>query len=163
MLNVNEAVEQLKDAGIIASDKEVIRWIEEGKIKADRNLRRKIAYKIRLKDLNDFIIRKQSEEHKLQFESILREVKNLKGQIEILQTRINIEESKVRSLRKMIQKQNSITAPEIRPAELLGLNAETDEQLIKKEFKKLLKALHPDRGGDERLFKVFSEHYRKIY
>ncbi|PWW32609.1 hypothetical protein DFO73_101874 [Cytobacillus oceanisediminis] len=162
MLNVTEAVEQLMCAGISASDKEVVRWIEEGKIKAERSQRRKTTYKIKIKDLTDFIFQKQAEEHQRQLECILQEVKSLKGQIEILQTRINIEESKVRSLKKMVHKQNAISDTELHPAELLGLHAETDEQLIKKEFKKLLKALHPDRGGDERLFKVFNEHYSKM-
>lgn len=46
--------------------------------------------------------------------------------------------------------------------ELLGLNKNTDSQVLKKEFKKILKALHPDRGGDERLFKVFKEHYENL-
>ncbi|MBT2691381.1 J domain-containing protein [Bacillus sp. ISL-47] len=161
-MNVMEAAEQLKGAGIFASDQDVVRLIEEGKIKAERNQRRKTAYKIKIKDLTDFIIQKQAEEHQRQLECILQEVKNLKGQIEILQTRINIEESKVRSLKKMIHKQHAISGSDFHPAVLLGLNTETDEQLIKKEFKKLLKALHPDRGGDERLFKVFNEHYSKM-
>ncbi|MED4456194.1 DnaJ domain-containing protein [Metabacillus fastidiosus] len=43
---------------------------------------------------------------------------------------------------------------------LLGLSENATKQEIKKEFKYLLKALHPDRGGNERLFKVFNEHYK---
>ena len=46
--------------------------------------------------------------------------------------------------------------------ELLGLKRNTNSQVLKKEFKKILKALHPDRGGDERLFKVFREHYENL-
>jgi curved DNA-binding protein CbpA len=38
------------------------------------------------------------------------------------------------------------------------LGAAADNEMVKK-FKKLLKALHPDRGGDERHFKVFFDHY----
>ncbi|GLB59613.1 J domain-containing protein [Cytobacillus sp. NCCP-133] len=163
MLNVNEAVEQLREAGIEAEDKDVVRWIEEGRIKAERNQRRKTSYKMKIKDLTDFIFQKQADQHQKKLDSILKEVKDLKAQIEILQTRINIEESKVRSLKKMVHKQNAISpSEEMSPFEFLGLNGEPDVQLMKKEFKKLLKALHPDRGGDERLFKVFSEHYRNL-
>ena len=35
-------------------------------------------------------------------------------------------------------------------------------ELVKRELKKILKSLHPDRGGDERLFKVFYDHYDKL-
>jgi curved DNA-binding protein CbpA len=46
---------------------------------------------------------------------------------------------------------------------LLGVDNVDNHDLLKKEFKKLLKALHPDRGGDERLFIVFYDHYRKTF
>jgi hypothetical protein len=46
---------------------------------------------------------------------------------------------------------------------MLGVDDVNDHDMLKKEFKKLLKALHPDRGGDERLFIVFYDHYRKTF
>ncbi|MDD9311687.1 hypothetical protein ACOSZF_16705 [Cytobacillus firmus] len=69
----------------------------------------------------------------------------------------------MKSLKKMIQAQKLIADEEIQPAKLLDLKPDEDLQIIRKEFKKLLKALHPDRGGDERLFKVFNEHYKNIF
>lgn len=83
--------------------------------------------------------------------------------MELLNTRLHIEQSKVRTLKKMLNSQieASGTVPS-QMEELLGLNKNTDSQVLKKEFKKILKALHPDRGGDERLFKVFKEHYENL-
>ena len=45
---------------------------------------------------------------------------------------------------------------------LLGLDSAAKNELVKRELKKILKALHPDRGGDERLFKVIYDHYDKV-
>ncbi|MBN8203039.1 J domain-containing protein [Bacillus sp. NTK034] len=162
-MNITDAVAQLHKAGIKANDADLERWIEEGKIKAERSPRRQISYTIKTKDLTDFIFKKQEELYQQKLEGILLQVKDLKGQMEILNTRVQIEESKVKSLKKMIQAQKMIDDEEIKPAKLLGLKPDEDLQLIRKEFKKLLKALHPDRGGDERLFKVFTEHYKNIF
>ncbi|KON87788.1 hypothetical protein AF332_13760 [Sporosarcina globispora] len=162
-MNITDAVAQLHKAGIKANDADVERWIKEGIIKAERSPRRQISYTIKTKDLTDFIIQKHEELHYQKLEDLLFQVKDLKGQIEILNTRVQIEESKVKSLKKMIHVQKMIAEEEIQPAKLLGLNPDGDMQLIRKEFKKLLKALHPDRGGDERLFKVFNDHYKNIF
>lgn len=52
--------------------------------------------------------------------------------------------------------------PPLTLTSLLGLEPGADMDSIRKEYKKILKALHPDRGGDERLFKVFYDHYEKV-
>jgi hypothetical protein len=54
MLNIKEATEQLTSAGIATSTEEVINWIEEGKILAKIDNRRKTTYKINVKDLTEF-------------------------------------------------------------------------------------------------------------
>ncbi len=85
------------------------------------------------------------------------------GEIEELRTALRIEQIKVRSLRKMLKAEYEMTGSQhFNASLLLGLDVHADNQLVKKEFKKLLKSLHPDRGGNERLFKVFSEHYRSL-
>ncbi|MBG9587906.1 J domain-containing protein [Cytobacillus firmus] len=162
-MNLTDAVVQLHKSGIKANSEDVERWIEEGKIKAERSARRQVSYSIKMKDLADFIIQEKEVLNRQKLEGVLLQVKDLKGQIEILNTRVQIEESKVKSLKKMIQAQKLIVDEEIKPAKLLDLKPDEDLQIVRKEFKKLLKALHPDRGGDERLFKVFNEHYKNIF
>jgi hypothetical protein len=163
MLNIKEATEQLTSAGIATSTEEVMNWIEEGKIIAKINKRRETTYTINVKDLIEFIIQKHFDHLTSQLEQSFQENRNLTEQIELLKTRIHIEQSKVRTLKKLLNAQIEVTEPStFHYGELLGLNQDSNSHNLKKEFKKLLKALHPDRGGDERLFKVFSEHYRKL-
>lgn len=163
MLNIMEAAEQLTASGIPASEEDVMKWIDEGKLKAEINQRRKTSYKINLKDLTEFIIQRRTEYIEAKFEQSQRESRTLKDQIEVLKTRIHIEQAKVRTLKKMLNSQIEATASTTYHLEdFLGLGQDSNSQALKKEFKKLLKALHPDRGGDERLFKVFNEHYENL-
>lgn len=91
------------------------------------------------------------------------ENQKLKDEIEELKMAFRIEQAKVRSLKKMLKAEYALSdSKTISFNLLLGLDPTADKHLIKKEFKKLLKALHPDRGGDERLFNVFNEHYSKV-
>ncbi|WLR57221.1 J domain-containing protein [Mesobacillus subterraneus] len=163
MLTIKEAAEQLISYGIDATDQDVKMWIEEGILKAEQAHRRNFLYKIHLKDLTEFIIQKYNNKYSEQLESTKQENTLLNDQLELLNTRLHIEQSKVRTLKKMLNAQ--IEASGTDPSqmeELLGLNKNTDSYVLKKEFKKILKALHPDRGGDERLFKVFNEHYENL-
>lgn len=165
MLNVKEAAEHLTSAGIAASEDMVMIWIEEGKLKAEVAQRRKTTYKINVKDLTEFIIQKHVAQLISQNEQSHRENRYLTEQLELLKTRIHIEQSKVRTLKKLLNAQIEGTEPSTFPYdELLGLKKQNsnNSQTLKKEFKKLLKALHPDRGGDERLFKVFYDHYENL-
>lgn len=165
MLNVKEAAEHLTSAGIVASEDMVMIWIEEGKLKAEVAQRRKTTYKINVKDLTEFIIQKHVAQLISQNEQSHRENRYLTEQLELLKTRIHIEQSKVRTLKKLLNAQIEGTEPSTFPYdELLGLKKQNsnNSQTLKKEFKKLLKALHPDRGGDERLFKVFYDHYENL-
>ena len=169
MLNVRDATEQLKGEGIPVNEQNVIRWILEGKLKAKRTKQLNLDYSIHPRDLAVFIFEKQIEEKRKHFgiefdhwERTFQQNQVLKEKIEELKSSLRIEQSKVRSLKKMLQAEYALSSsPPITYASLLGLDAETDQEQIKKEFKKILKALHPDRGGDERLFKVFYEHYEK--
>jgi Asp-tRNA(Asn)/Glu-tRNA(Gln) amidotransferase B subunit len=159
MLTINEAAEQLTSYGINATEQDVLMWIEEGLLKAEKAQRRNVSYKIHLKDLTEFIIQQYNE----RLEGSKRENNLLNEQLELLNTRLHIEQSKVRTLKKMLNAQ--IEASGTDPSqmeEMLGLKQNTDSQVLRKEFKKILKALHPDRGGDERLFKVFNEHYENL-
>ncbi|MDQ0199469.1 J domain-containing protein [Neobacillus ginsengisoli] len=168
MLNVKEVTEQLKSEGITDSENTVIRWILEGKIKAKRTKHLNIDYLITPSDLAVFILEKKIEEKSkhfgvdfLQWEKTFHDNQKLKEEIEELKTSIRIEQAKVRSLKRMLQAEYALAdSNPLTYNSLLGLDAAADQELIKKEFKKLLKALHPDRGGDERLFKVFYEHYK---
>lgn len=165
MLNVKEAAEHLTSAGIAASEDMVMIWIEEGKLKAEVAQRRKTTYKINVKDLTEFIIQKHVAQLISQNEQSHRENRYLTEQLELLKTRIHIEQSKVRTLKKLLNAQIEGTEPSTFPYdELLGLKKQNsnNSQTLKKEFKKLLKALHPDRGGDERLFKVFYDQYENL-
>ncbi|MEO2075855.1 MAG: J domain-containing protein [Bacillus sp. (in: firmicutes)] len=165
MLNVKEAAEHLTSAGIASSEDMVMIWIEEGKLKAEVAQRRKTTYKINVKDLTEFIIQKHVAQLISQNEQSHRENQYLTEQLELLKTRIHIEQSKVRTLKKLLNAQIEGTEPSTFPYdELLGLKKQNsnNSQTLKKEFKKLLKALHPDRGGDERLFKVFYDHYENL-
>jgi hypothetical protein len=169
MLNVKEVTEQLKVEGITDNEEMVIRWILEGKIKARRTKDFRIDYMIKPGDLAAFILEKQIERKTKQFgvdyqqwETTFRENQRLKEKIEELKTTVRIEQSKVRSLKKMLQAEYALSDPNpLTFNSLLGLDEDADNEVQKKEFKKLLKALHPDRGGDERLFKVFYDHYKK--
>ncbi|GAM13220.1 J domain-containing protein [Mesobacillus selenatarsenatis] len=163
MLTIKEAAEQLTSYGIDAVDQDVLMWIEEGLLKAEQANRRYASYKIHLKDLTDFIIQKHNDSFTAQLESSKRENNLLNEQLELLTTRLHIEQSKVRTLKKMLNAQIEASGTEpSQMEEMLGLKQNTDNQVLRKEFKKILKALHPDRGGDERLFKVFNEHYENL-
>jgi hypothetical protein len=168
MLNVKEVTEQLRMEGITDNENTVIRWILEGKIKAKRTKHLNIDYIINPGDLATFIVEKKIEKKSKQFgvdfqqwEKTFDDNQKLKEEIEELKSSIRIEQAKVRSLKRMLQAEYALANPNpLTYNSLLGLEASADQELIKKEFKKLLKALHPDRGGDERLFKVFYEHYK---
>ncbi|MBS8263999.1 J domain-containing protein [Mesobacillus boroniphilus] len=163
MLTIKEAAEQLTSSGIVANEQDVLDWIEGGQINAVLNQRRNLTYKINQKDLTDFIIQKHTEALSAQLDQASHENSRLTQQLDLLNTRLHIEQSKVRTLKKMLNSQ--IEAANANPSQLeklLGLSQNSSSLVLKKEFKKLLKALHPDRGGDERLFKVFNEHYEDL-
>jgi len=169
MLNIKEATALLKLEGITDSEQTVIRWILEGKIKAKRANNFNIDYSIQPKDLTTFILEKQIEKKCKQFgvdyeywEKTFQENQKLKEENEELKSMVRIERSKVRGLKKMLQAEYTLTDyPPLTYTSLLGLETDAEDEVVKKEFKKLLKVLHPDRGGDERLFRVFYEHYTK--
>jgi hypothetical protein len=168
MLNVKEVTEILKNEDITESEETVIRWILEGKLSANRTEGYKIDFLIHPSDLVAFIFEKKMERNSrkygvdyLQWNKTFEENQSLIEKIEELTATVRIEQAKVRSLRKMLLAESSFNSPTPKSFyNLLGIDATADPELLKKEFKKLLKSLHPDRGGDERLFKVFYEHYK---
>jgi DnaJ domain len=170
MLNVKEVTEQLRAEGITDSEQVVIRWILDGKIKARRTKHLNLEYSVTPVDLASFILEKKIENKIKQFgvdfhqwEKTFRDNQKLKEEIEQLKTTIRIEQAKNRSLKRMLKAEYALSdTPPITLSSILGLDSGTDSDTIKKEYKKLLKALHPDRGGDERLFKVFYDHYDKV-
>lgn len=152
MLTIKEAAEQLSSYGIEVTEQEVQTWIETGFLAAEFN-------QIHPDNLTEIIIKKHTD---LLEESRVENIK-LNEQLELLHTRLHIEQSKVRTLKKMLNAQiENSGAPASDLNELLGLKPNSNGPALKKEFKKILKALHPDRGGDERLFKVFKGHYEKL-
>ncbi|MCM3122785.1 J domain-containing protein [Mesobacillus sp. AQ2] len=163
MLTIKEAAEQLSSFGIDVTNEEILLWIQEGQLKAERSQRRNVLYKIHLSDLIEFIVQEQKNELTNELEKSKRKNQKLNEELELLNTRLHIEQSKVRTLKKMLNAQIEAAATDtFQLEELLGLKRDTSSPVLKKEFKKLLKALHPDRGGDERLFKVFREQYEKL-
>ncbi|MDR7077483.1 hypothetical protein J2Y03_002507 [Neobacillus niacini] len=170
MLNVKEVTEQLRAARITDSEQVVIRWILDGKIKAKRTKHLNLEYSIHPVDLASFILEKTIEDKTKKFgvdfhqwEKTFQENQTFKEEIEQLKTSIRIEQAKNRSLKKMLKAEYALSdSPPLTLASLVGLDSDEDPEIIKKEYKKLLKALHPDRGGDERLFKVFYDHYSKM-
>ncbi|NKE04159.1 J domain-containing protein [Mesobacillus selenatarsenatis] len=152
MLTIKEAAEQLTSYGMETTEQEVHNWIKKGFLDAESD-------KINPANLAEFVIKIHTD----LLEQSRHENKKLNEQLELLHTRLHIEQSKVRTLKKMLNAQieNSGT-PASDLNELLGLKPNSNGPALKKEFKKILKALHPDRGGDERLFKVFKDHYEKL-
>lgn len=171
MLNLKEAAKLLISEGLADSEQVVIRWILDGKLKAKRTKKLNIDFSIKPGDLAEFILKKKIEERSRRFgvdyfnwEKTFRANQTLKEEIEELRSMVRIEQAKVRGLKKMLKAEHALAgsvSPPLTYASLLGLEVDSEQELVKKEFKKLLKALHPDRGGDERLFKVFYEHYSK--
>ncbi|RSD29045.1 DnaJ domain-containing protein [Mesobacillus subterraneus] len=163
MLTVKEAAERLTSSGIEASEQDVLHWIEAGQLCAEMSQRRNLTYTINQKDLTDFIVHKHTDEISAQLIRAKLDNNQLAQQLDLLKTRLHIEQSKVRTLKKMLNSQIEAAGTSTTHMEdLLGLSQNSSNQELKKEFKKLLKALHPDRGGDERLFKVFNEHYENL-
>lgn len=170
MLNVKETTELLRSEGIADNEETVIRWILDGKIRAKRTKDLNINFSINPFDLATFIVEKRNERLSQQFgvdyehwEKTFQENTRLKEKLEELEITLRIERAKVRSLKKMVRSENSLfTPPPYSIHSLLGVEVDADKDFMKKELKKLLKFLHPDRGGDERLFKVFYEHYEKM-
>lgn len=170
MLNVKETTELLRSEGIADNEETVIRWILDGKIRAKRTKDLNINFSIDPFDLATFIVEKKNERMSQQFgvdyehwEKTFHENTKLKEKMEELEITIRIERAKVLSLKKMVRSEKSLFEPAPYTIHsLLGVEENGDKDLLKKELKKLLKFLHPDRGGDERLFKVFYEHYEKM-
>jgi hypothetical protein len=170
MLNVKEVTEQLRAEGITDSVQVVIRWILDGKLKARRTKHLNLDYSVTPADLASFILEKKIENKTKQFgvdfhqwEKTFRENKTFKEEIEQLKASLRIEQAKNRSLKRMLKAEYELSeAPPLTLTSILGLEPSTDSEVIKKEYKKILKALHPDRGGDDRLFRVFYEHYEKV-
>lgn len=170
MLNVKEVTEQLKLEGITNSEQVVIRWILDGKIKARRTKHLNLEYSINPVDLASFILEKKIEDKTKkygidfhQWEKTFHENQKFKEEIEQLKSSIRIEQAKNRSLKRMLKAEYALSdSPPLTLNSLLGLEPRADMEIVRKEYKKILKALHPDRGGDERLFKVFYDHYEKV-
>jgi chromatin remodeling complex protein RSC6 len=171
MLNVKEVTEQLRAEGITDSEQVVIRWILDGKIKARRTKHLNLDYSINPVDLASFILEKKIESKTKQFgvdyhqwEKTFRENQTFKEEIDQLRASLRIEQAKNRSLKRMLKAEYELSEspPPLTLTTILGLEPDTDSEVIKKEYKKILKALHPDRGGDDRLFKVFYDHYTNI-
>ncbi len=170
MLNMKEVIRRLSEEGITANEQLVTRWIREGKIQTSRTTRIKIEYSIDPNDLAAFILEINLEKMKQQvelddqeWERIFSENQRLKEEIEELKSTIRIEQIKIRSLKKMLQAEYALSdSKPLTLKNLLGLDSAAKNELVKRELKKILKALHPDRGGDERLFKVFYDHYDKV-
>lgn len=170
MLNVKKTTELLRSEGIADNEETVIRWILDGKIRAKRTKDLNINFSIDPFDLATFIVEKKNERMSQQFgvdyeqwEKTFYENTKLKEKIEELEITIRIEQAKVRSLKKMVRSENALFTPAPYSIHsLLGIEEDADKDFLKKELRKLLKFLHPDRGGDERLFKVFYEHYEKM-
>lgn len=170
MLNMKDVIQQLNEEGITANEQLVTRWIRTGKIKTSRTTRIEIDYSIDPDDLAAFILEEKLEKVKQQFElddqeweRVFFENQKLLEEIEELKSAIRIGQAKIRSLKKMLQAEYALSdSKPLTLNTLLGLDSTADQQLVKRELKKILKALHPDRGGDERLFKVFYEHYNKV-
>lgn len=167
MLNVKEVTKVLNSEGITDNEKTVTQWIREGKIKASRVAQVKIRYSIHHDDLAAFISEKKLETIiKDQFqerENIIQENERLKEEIDELRSMLSIEQTKNHSLKKMLKAELALS--ESKPLTIhsfIGLDAAAEKQDIKRELKKMLKALHPDRGGDERLFKAIHSHYQKL-
>ncbi len=162
MLSIKEAALFLEREGINATEQVLTSWISEGIIKASGGTGAGKGFVISPEDLMAFIAKKKASGGAQNDYAVLEQLK-LRGEIEELRTALRIEQTKVRSLKKMLKAEYALTnSMRFNSSLLLGLENGADQEVIKREFKKLLKALHPDRGGDERLFKVFSEHYRKI-
>ncbi|WP_079508908.1 hypothetical protein [Mesobacillus jeotgali] len=163
MLTIKEAAEQFSLLGIETTDDDILILIREGQLNAEKSHRRNKSYLIHQKDVIKYIVKKQQHEFNEKLEKTKQKNQKLKEELEMLTTRLHIEKSKVRTLKKMLNLQiEASAAPPSELEEFLGLKRNSSNQVIKKEFKKILKALHPDRGGDERLFKVFRQHYEKL-
>jgi hypothetical protein len=163
MLNIKDAADHINETGFTASEEDVLRWIQDGSLKAELSPRRNSTYRITLKDLTNFIVDMHTGKLAAQLERHQLENRKLSDELELLNTKIHIEQSKVRTLKKMLNAQIEASGTNAFHLEdFLGLSPNGNQLALKKEFKKLLKALHPDRGGDERLFMVFNEHYRKL-
>lgn len=170
MLNVKVVTELLNREGITDSEETVIRWILDGKIRAKRTKDLHINFLMDPGDVAAFILEKKIERKMKtygvdydQWEKTFNENETLKEKIEELEIALRISQAKERSLKKMVKTEYSLFTPAPYSIHsLLGIDENADKDLLKKELKKLLKSLHPDRGGDERLFKVFYEHYEKI-
>lgn len=167
MLNIKEVTQILNSEGITDSEKLVKCWIREGKLKAARHAQVKIHYSINPDDLRSFILEKKREKNRKQSyennENTNLHNQRLKEEIEELRSAVRIEKAKVRCLKKMLKAEYDLSdSKPLTIHSFVGVDAAADPQAIKRELKKLLKALHPDRGGDERLFKVINDHYSKL-
>ncbi len=79
LLNVNEALDRLKQHGITDSEQMIRRWLREGRIQGQRSKNRKEGWRIPAEELNRFIEKNKPD---VKYE---REIKQLKARVTVLE------------------------------------------------------------------------------
>lgn len=88
MYTVQEVVERLEAEGITSSRQMVQRWLKEGRIKADKPLRRKDGYKVTKEALEEFIAswnearrpKRSVEEYEAEIQRLEEEMEQVKSE-----------------------------------------------------------------------------------
>lgn len=161
-MNIREVVKVLSSRGITDSEQVVRRWIRQGKLKATIRTKKE-GYKIDKLDLANFIWKRTNDNNKgkadflEEFErnrELEREVERLNSEVETLR------QDKIKLLNESMQHimGNLSTAQATNVSTLFGSEAET-----KKVFRELMKATHPDRRGNEEVFKKISGLYKESF
>ncbi|MED0758853.1 hypothetical protein P4S93_13945 [Aneurinibacillus thermoaerophilus] len=173
-MNTYEALDRLKQAGITDSIQTLRRWLRDGTIKAQRSENRKAGFEVDAEDLKRFINERTGADKDERIRQLEEEIRRLKEKNERLKaddidldeeeddllTRMNIDFIKqLKQQQQMLlykqQKQNDARYR-------LGLTETSTDDEVLQEFKKLLKILHPDSGGNAKLFNDIKQQYNEF-
>jgi uncharacterized small protein (DUF1192 family) len=178
-MNTDQAFEKLNKAGVTDSIQTVRRWLREGKIKAKRSENRKAGFEVDNTDLQRFINERTGADKDERIKSLQKEIKKLqstldkkeRGKLAQENHKLQLEVGSLRSDLSMLrmklfkleikqsQQPNPINIQLNKYREKLGLSSTCSDDEVKREFKRLLMSLHPDQGGDAKLFQYFKAEY----
>jgi translation elongation factor EF-Ts len=164
-LNTYQAFDLLKEAGITDSIQTVRRWLREGKIKSTSTENRKSGFLIDVNDLKRFINERTGTN--------TDEVNKLKKEIELLKAENKALEHAFKTYKKInerpkedksklfddIMEKFMLTETNVDYRQKYGLSPTSSNDDVKKELKNLLKILHPDKGGNAKLFQEVKQDY----
>lgn len=165
-MTVEEALVVLKKAKVTDSVQTLRRWLREGKIQSQFKSKKE-GYEIDEVDLNRFIDERTGRDKVKKIKSLETKLAQ-KERNKLTQDnhKLQMEVDKLRSDNlhlkfKLLSKPETETVIVYKSdhRSILGLDDTATDEEVRSTYRKLIKLLHPDKGGDSKLFQKFKEDY----